>query len=43
MTLLNIHQLMILPEIMVWHREREVNVTGPEQGIPKYFTQALKS
>ena len=21
----------------------EVNVSGPEQGIPKYFTQALKS
>ena len=35
-TLLNIHQLMILPEkIMVWYR---VNVSGPEQGIPKYFT-----
>ena len=40
--LLNIHQLMILPEIMVCNRG-EVNVFRPEQGIPKYLTQALKS
>ena len=43
MILKNIHSLLTLPKIMVWYRERQINVSGPEQRMPKYFTQALKS